>query len=147
MSEQRTHQQNDEYPAFCVCLSRWPCADALDQALARIAELERAAAVADDNLDHALVSVGAFRQAIEDVWAKSAGESGEDGFIVSYVVPVGVLHRAIGLARGTDAGGKLLKQLRDAQECVGLLNSMVLSGEDHSDTSRAAVRVAMGGDE
>lgn len=66
-----------------------------------------------NDLEHALASVGAFRAAIEDVWAKSAGESGEDGFIVSYVIPVGVLHRAIGLARGTDAGGKLLAE-RDA---------------------------------
>jgi hypothetical protein len=28
---------------------------------------------------------------------------------------VGVLHRAIGLARGTDAGGHLLKELREAK--------------------------------
>lgn len=96
-----------------------------DAATKRVATLE-------NDLEHALASVGAFRQAIEDVWAKSAGESGDDGFIVSYVIPVGVLHRAIGLARGTDAGGKLLTRLaaseaarersadriRDALDCL-----------------------------
>ena len=69
----------------------------------------------EDDLEHALASVGAFRQAIEDVWSKSAGESDDDGFVVSYVIPVGTLHRAIGLARGTDAGGKLLAELAAAQ--------------------------------
>lgn len=65
----------------------------------------------ENDLEHALASVWAFRAAIEDVWAKSAGESGEDGFIVSYVIPNGPLHRAIGLARGTDAGGTLLAEV------------------------------------
>lgn len=79
---------------------------AVERQTARIAALE-------SDLEHALASVGAFRAAIEEVWSKSAGESGDDGFIVSYVIPVGVLHRAIGIARGTDAGGKLLAE-RDA---------------------------------
>lgn len=65
----------------------------------------------ENDLEHALASVGAFRAAIEDIFSKAAGESAEDGFIRAYVLPVGTLHRAIGLARGTDAGGHLLAQL------------------------------------
>jgi hypothetical protein len=34
-------------------------------------------------------------------------------------------------------------ELRALQEAVALLNSMVLSGESHSDASRAAVRAAL----
>lgn len=68
----------------------------------------------ENDLEHALASVGAFRQAIEKVFAKAdEHEIDQGGMIVTYVLPCGPLHRAIGLARGTDAGGKLLAE-RDA---------------------------------
>lgn len=77
--------------------------------------------VARNDTEAALVTVGAFRQAIEDVFAVSEGQSAEDGFIVSYVIPVDVLMRAIGLARGTDAGGALLAQLAASEQRAAAL--------------------------
>lgn len=42
------HRQNDEYPAFCRCLSRWPCELAADELAAENARLrERVAALED----------------------------------------------------------------------------------------------------
>lgn len=81
----------------------------VQEARKRIEQLE-------NDLEHALASVGAFRQAIEDVLEKSAVESGEDGFVRVYLIPVGVLHRAIGMARGTDAGGALLAKLAASEQ-------------------------------
>jgi len=78
-----------------------------DERDARIKTLE-------NDLEHALASVGAFRQAIETIFEKAdEHEVDQGGMIVTYVLPCGPLHRAIGLARGTDAGGKLLAE-RDA---------------------------------
>ena len=80
-----------------------------DERDARIKTLE-------NDLEHALASVGAFRQAIETIFAKAEEhEIDQGGMIVTYVLPCGPLHRAIGLARGTDAGGKLLKRLSDTE--------------------------------
>lgn len=70
----------------------------------------------ENDLEHALASVGAFRQAIETIFAKAEEhEIDQGGMIVTYVLPCGPLHRAIGLARWTDAGGKLLKRLSDTE--------------------------------
>lgn len=71
----------------------------------------------ENDLEHALASVGAFRQAIENVFAKAEEhEIDQGGMIVTYVLPCGPLHRAIGLARGSDAGGKLLAERDDLAE-------------------------------
>lgn len=35
------HRQNDEYPAFCRCLSRWPCELAADELAAEVTRLRK----------------------------------------------------------------------------------------------------------
>ena len=105
----------------CVnCDELWPCRVRLQATTARLQALlaERDARIKtlENDLEHALASVGAFRQAVENVFAKAEEhEVDQGGMIVTYVLPCGPLHRAIGLTRGTDAGGKLLKRLGDTE--------------------------------
>lgn len=83
---------------------------------ALLAERDARIKTLENDLEHALASVGAFRQAVENVFAKAEEhEVDQGGMIVTYVLPCGPLHRAIGLTRGTDAGGKLLKRLGDTE--------------------------------
>lgn len=42
--------------------------------------------------------------------------------------------------------GELLDKIKQLQEAVGLLNSMVLSGEEHSEVSRKIVQQALMGE-
>lgn len=87
-----------------------------EQIAALAAERDARIKTLENDLEHALASVGAFRQAVENVFAKAEEhEVDQGGMIVTYVLPCGPLHRAIGLARGTDAGGKLLKRLGDTE--------------------------------
>ncbi len=86
------------------------------RAITRVAELER-------DLEHALVTVGAFRQAIEDIFAKADGSATDDGTIRFYTLPTGPLHKAIGMARGADTGGKFLAQLAAAQADAAALRT------------------------
>lgn len=129
------HTHSGTYPPPCnVCghdtrEGRWvggyrgwwePNNDPRDEQIARLTALlaERDARIKtlENDLEHALASVGAFRQAVENVFAKAEEhEVDQGGMIVTYVLPCGPLHRAIGLTRGTDAGGKLLKRLGDTE--------------------------------
>lgn len=107
-----------EIDVCASCYEAWPCDTAylLAPLDALAAERDARIKTLENDLEHALASVGAFRQAIETIFAKAEEhEIEQGGMIVTYVLPCGPLHRAIGLARGTDAGGKLLKRLSDTE--------------------------------
>lgn len=89
------HRQNDEYPAFCRCLSRWPCELAADELAAENARLrERVAAleaagnlmaeavedaaevgIGEDEMADLVIGAGQWRAALAG--QEQAGQAGE----------------------------------------------------------------------